>query len=130
MCAHFLFLPLGKLSFLFAMFWQLWGFHFMKVSKRFVLVLVQVLEERTGTVLRVIFFFFHLLRNLYAHFCFFLISKSLMILSEEIVSTEAIKCSFFYCIHARIVYNLVDKTLCKEARNVHSAFCFNHSSIL
>lgn len=29
----------------------------MKVSKRFVLVLVQVLEERTGTVLRVIFFF-------------------------------------------------------------------------
>lgn len=101
----------------------------MKVCKRFVLVLVQVLEERTWNCVESDFNF-HLLRLLYAHFCFFLISKSLMILSEEIASTKAIKCSFFYGIHARIVYNLVDKTLCREARNVALAFCFNHPSIL
>lgn len=80
-CAHFLFLPLGKLSFLFAMLWQLWGFHFMKVSKRFVLVLVQVLEEKTGTVLRVIFFLFPLAQK---SVCTLLVLPHLQVLNDTV----------------------------------------------
>lgn len=61
--------------------------------------------------------------------CFFFTSKSLTILSENVASTEAVKCALF-CIRARIIYNLLVETLCREAKNVDSAFSFNQTGIL
>lgn len=53
----------------------------MKVSKRFVLVLVQVLEEKTGTVLRVIFFLFPLAQK---SVCTLLVLPHLQVLNDTV----------------------------------------------